>query len=98
MGDMSFVGPRPLSAYNKGSSTEMEKLWQRRISIKPGLVSLVDVKGRNLVSWEQRFEYDIWYIDHQSFWLDIKILFLGFFAVLSRKGVYGEGGMNRPNT
>ncbi|MDP3882995.1 MAG: sugar transferase [Candidatus Staskawiczbacteria bacterium] len=96
-GDMSLVGPRPLSAYNAGSTAEMKKMWQKRISVKPGLVSLVDMKGRNLVPWEKRFEYDSWYVDHQSLWLDLKILVLGFFAVLSRKGVYGEGGANKPN-
>lgn len=96
-GDISFVGPRPLSLYNKGDSPEMERLWQKRISVKPGLVSLVDMKGRNLLPWEKRFEYDMWYIDHQSFCLDLKILVVGFFAVLSRKGVYGEGGINKPN-
>ena len=97
LGDMALVGPRPLSAYNKGNTPEMEALWQKRILIKPGLVSLVDIKGRNLVPWEKRFEYDAWYIDHQSLWLDAKILVLGFLAVLSRKGVYGEGGTNKTN-
>lgn len=96
-GDMSLVGPRPLSAYNSGSTPEMKKLWQKRISIKPGLVSIVDIKGRNLVPWPKRFEYDAWYVDNWSLWLDLKILVLGFFAVLSRKGVYGHEGMNKPN-
>lgn len=96
-GEMAFVGPRPLSIYNKGSTPEMEKLWQKRISVKPGLISIVDMKGRNLVPWEKRFEYDAWYIDHQSFRLDMKILIVGFFHVLSRKGVYGEEGVNKPN-
>jgi len=97
IGDMSLVGPRPLSSYNSGSTEEMKKMWQKRISVKPGLVSMVDVKGRNLVPWEKRFEYDVWYIDNWSFWLDLKILILGFFAVLSRRGVYGHDGMNKPN-
>ena len=97
-GDMSLVGPRPLSAYNSGNTPEMKKMWQKRISVKPGLVSLVDMKGRNLVPWEKRFEYDLWYIDNQSFWLDLKILVLGFFSVISRKGVYGKEGINKPNS
>ncbi|OGZ64156.1 MAG: hypothetical protein A3A98_04215 [Candidatus Staskawiczbacteria bacterium RIFCSPLOWO2_01_FULL_40_39] len=88
-GDMSFVGPRPMPSY-EGEDKNMKALWQKRISVVPGLVSLVDIKGRNLVSWEKRFEYDAWYADHQSFWLDMKILILGFFAVLSRRGVYGK--------
>ena len=90
-GDMSLVGPRPMPEY-EGKNEKMKKLWQKRTSIKPGLVSLVDIKGRALVPWEKRFEYDAWYVDNWSFWLDFKILILGFFAVLSRKGVYGEGG------
>ena len=97
-GDMSLVGPRPLSAYNSGNTPEMKKMWQKRISVKPGLVSLVDMKGRNLVPWEKRFEYDLWYIDNQSFWLDLKILVLGFYSVISRKGVYGKEGINKPNS
>lgn len=94
-GDMSLVGPRPLPLY-EGQDENLKKLWQKRISIKPGLVSLVDIRGRNLVPWEKRFEYDAWYADNQSLWLDLKILILGFFAVLSRKGVYGESGVNHP--
>ena len=93
--DISLVGPRPLPPYS-GNDSKMKELWQKRISVKPGLVSLVDIKGRNLVPWEKRFEYDNWYIDNWSLWLDVKILFLGFLAVASRKGVYGEGGINKP--
>lgn len=89
-GDMSLVGPRPMPEYD-GKDEKMKKLWQKRISIKPGLISLVDIKGRALIPWEKRFEYDAWYINSWSLWLDFKILILGFFAVLSRKGVYGEG-------
>lgn len=96
-GDMTLVGPRPLSAYNSGITPEMKKMWQKRISVRPGLVSIVDIKGRNLVPWQKRFEYDAWYIDSWTLWLDLKILILGFFAVLSRKGVYGEDGVNKPN-
>lgn len=94
-GNMTLVGPRPWIAYT-GNDEKMKKMWEKRISVKPGLVSWVDVKGRNLVPWEKRFEYDEWYIDNWSLWLDLKILVLGFFAVLSRKGVYGENGVN-PN-
>lgn len=94
-GDMSLIGPRPLPPY-QGQNSEFKKLWEKRISIKPGLVSIVDIKGRNLVSWEKRLEYDSWYIDHLCLWLDFKILVLGVFAVLSRKGVYGEDGENKP--
>ncbi|MEK7658887.1 MAG: sugar transferase [Patescibacteria group bacterium] len=90
-GDMSLVGPRPMPEY-KGENEKLKKLWQKRLLRKPGLVSLVDIKGRALVPWEKRFEYDNWYIDNWSLRLDFKILILGFFVVLSRKGVYGEQG------
>lgn len=92
-GEMSFVGPRPWIAYT-GHDEEMKKLWRKRISVKPGLISLVDMRGRNLLPWAKRLEYDSWYIDNCSLWLDLKILFFGFFAVLSRHGVYGENGIN----
>lgn len=94
-GDMSLVGPRPLPDY-EGNNEKIRVLWKKRITVKPGLVSIVDAKGRNLVPWEKRFEYDAWYIDHKSLWLDFKILVLVFFAVLSRRGVYGESGINKP--
>ena len=94
-GEMSLVGPRPLPPYQSKDET-LNKLWQKRTSIKPGLVGLVDIKGRSFVPWEKRLEYDSWYIDNWSLWLDLKILVIGFFVVLSRKGVYGEGGVNKP--
>lgn len=94
-GDMSLVGPRPLPPY-QAQDKKLKDLWNKRLSIKPGLISIVDIKGRNLVSWQKRLEYDAWYVDNASFWLDLKILVLGFFVVLSRKGVYGEGGENKP--
>jgi len=94
-GDMGLVGPRPLPRYPNQDSF-LNELWKKRLLVKPGLVCLVDIKGRGLVSWEKRLEYDAWYVDNQSLWLDFKILFIGFFAVLSRKGVYGKDGINLP--
>ncbi len=94
-GEMSLVGPRPLPKYSNQDEF-LNELWQKRLSIKPGLICLVDIKGRGSVSWEKRLEYDIWYIDNQSLWIDLKILFFGFFAVLSQKGVYGKDGVNLP--
>ena len=93
-GDMGLVGPRPWPQYHF-KDEKMKRLWQKRISVKPGLICLVDIKGRALVSWEKRLEYDAWYVDNWSLWLDLKILVLGFFAVLSRKGVYGKDGINK---
>jgi len=94
-GEMSLVGPRPLPKYNNHGSF-LDELWQKRLLVKPGLVCLVDIKGRGLVPWKERLEYDKWYVDNWSLWLDFKILVLGFFAVLSREGIYGEDGMNKP--
>lgn len=94
-GEMSLVGPRPLPKYPNQDSF-FNELWQKRLSIKPGLICLVDIRGRGFASWEKRLEYDAWYVDNWSLRLDFKILFLGFFAVLSRKGVYGKDGINLP--
>lgn len=92
-GDMSLVGPRPLPKY-KNQDSFTNGAWKKRLLVKPGLICLVDMKGRALVSWEKRLEYDAWYVDNWSLWLDLKIFIFGFFAVLSRRGVYGEGGFN----
>ena len=84
MGDMSLVGPRPLlieylPLYDKNQA--------RRHEVKPGITGWAQVNGRNSITWEEKFELDIWYVDNQSFMLDIKILFLTIKAVLSSKGV-----------
>lgn len=84
-GEMSLVGPRPLPQYQVEKYNDFQK---KKLSVKPGMVSLVDVKGRNLVPLDKRLEYDIWYIENWSLLLDLKILFLTPFIILSRKGVY----------
>ncbi|MDO8530242.1 MAG: sugar transferase [bacterium] len=94
-GEMSLVGPRPLPKYPQEDAFSKE-LWQKRLSVKPGLICLVDIKGRALVPWEKRLQYDAWYADNWSLWLDLNILVVGFFTVLSRKGVYGKDGTNKP--
>lgn len=86
-GEMSLVGPRPLPEYHVKKYNDFQR---KILLVKPGMVSLVDIKGRALVSWEKRFEYDIWYIEHWSLLLDLKILFLTPKIILSRKGVYGK--------
>ncbi len=83
-GDMSLVGPRPLlmeylPLYNKNQ--------KRRHEVKPGITGLAQVNGRNAISWEAKFDFDIWYVDNQTFWLDIKILFLTVITVLSANNV-----------
>jgi sugar transferase EpsL len=83
-GDMSLVGPRPLMVeYLPFYSKEQA----RRHEVKPGITGWAQVNGRNAISWEDRFRLDVWYVDHQSFWLDIKILLLTVLQVLQRKGV-----------
>jgi len=87
-GDMSFVGPRPLLVqYLPRYNAEQA----RRHEVKPGLTGWAQVNGRNAISWEDKFKLDVWYVDHQSFWLDIKILFMTLMVVLKRSGISAEG-------
>lgn len=87
-GDMSLVGPRPLlveylSLYNQDQ--------ERRHAVKPGISGWAQVNGRNTLSWEAKFEHDVWYVDHQSFSLDMKILFLTAKKVVISEGISSEG-------
>ena len=83
-GDMSFVGPRPLLIeYLKLYNNQQRK----RHSVKPGITGLAQVNGRNAIGWEDKFKYDIRYVENQSFWLDIKILWLTFLKVLKRSDI-----------
>ena len=83
-GDMSFVGPRPLLVEYLPLYNEKQK---RRHDVKPGITGWAQVNGRNAISWEQKFDYDVWYVDNQSFWLDIKILWLTFLKVVKRSDI-----------
>ena len=87
-GDMSLVGPRPLlveylTLYSKKQS--------RRHEVKPGITGWAQINGRNAISWDEKFELDVWYVDNQSLWLDIKILWLTVKKVLKRDGVNKKG-------
>lgn len=87
-GDMSLVGPRPLlmeylSLYNSEQ--------YRRHEVRPGVTGWAQVNGRNAISWEEKFKLDVWYVNNQSFWLDIKILWLTVKKVLVRDGISAEG-------
>lgn len=87
-GDMSLVGPRPLLLeYLPLYSKEQ----RRRHEVRPGLTGLAQVNGRNAISWEEKFKLDVWYVDNQSFLLDLKILVLTVKKVLVRDGISGEG-------
>lgn len=87
-GDMSLVGPRPLLVqYLPLYSPEQA----RRHNVRPGITGWAQVNGRNAISWEQKFKLDVWYVDNQSFSLDIKILFLTVKKVLVRDGITGHG-------
>ena len=83
-GEMSFVGPRPLLIEYLDLYNDKQK---RRHNIKPGITGWAQVNGRNAISWEQKFDYDVWYVDNQSFWLDMKILWMTFMKVVKRSDI-----------
>jgi lipopolysaccharide/colanic/teichoic acid biosynthesis glycosyltransferase len=83
-GKMSLVGPRPLLVEYLGRYTS-EQL--RRHEVPPGLTGWCQVNGRNALTWEQKFSLDVWYVEHRSFWFDVKILFLTVGQVLARRGI-----------
>lgn len=91
-GEMSLVGPRPtlIEQVNRYS-----KEHKRRLEMKPGITGWALVNGRNILSWPEKIELDIWYIDHWSLWLDLKILFKTVWVVIfTREGLYGKDGVN----
>lgn len=83
-GDMSFVGPRPLLVKYLPLYNERQR---RRHDVRPGFTGLAQVNGRNSISWEEKFEWDVEYVDRISFWLDLKIIFKTIGVVLKRSGV-----------
>ncbi len=88
IGDMSLVGPRPLLIQYLQLYDKKQK---RRHEVKPGITGWAQVNGRNAITWEQKFEYDVWYVDNLSFLLDMKILFLTLKKVLIREGINQAG-------
>ncbi len=83
-GEMSFVGPRPLlPKYLPLYSTEQAK----RHNVRPGITGLAQVNGRNAISWEEKFRYDVYYVDHISFFLDLKVLWFTVMKVIKREGI-----------
>ena len=87
-GDMSLVGPRPLLVqYLPLYSNEQA----RRHDVRPGITGWAQINGRNAISWEEKFELDVWYVDNRSLWLDIKILFLTVKKVFVKEGISADG-------
>ncbi|MED1017704.1 sugar transferase [Bacillus atrophaeus] len=84
-GDLSLVGPRPLLMEYLPLYTNKQS---RRHEVKPGITGWAQVNGRNAISWEKKFELDVWYVDHRSFFLDLKILFLTVRKVLISEGIH----------
>ncbi|HXK02684.1 MAG TPA: sugar transferase, partial [Verrucomicrobiae bacterium] len=92
-GDMSLVGPRPLlpeylPRYNSHQ--------RRRHEVKPGITGWAQIHGRNTLAWERKFDLDVWYVDHRSLWLDIKILWLTVLKVIRREGISQNGHATMP--
>ena len=92
-GDMSLVGPRPLLVQYLPRYSARQR---RRHEVKPGVTGLAQVMGRNALSWEEKFEWDVRYVETRSFWLDLKILVLTIKAVFSRKGISAQGDATMP--
>jgi lipopolysaccharide/colanic/teichoic acid biosynthesis glycosyltransferase len=86
-GDMSLIGPRPLLVSYLPLYNETQK---RRHEIRPGITGWAQVNGRNAISWEQKFIYDVWYVDNCSLLLDVQIIFLTIFKVFRREGINAE--------
>lgn len=87
-GDMSLIGPRPLLPEYLPLYNEVQK---RRHEVRPGITGWAQVNGRNAISWEKKFEYDVWYVEHLSFLLDIKIIFLTLKKVFVSEGINMQG-------
>lgn len=83
-GDMALIGPRPLLVQYLPLYSQEQS---RRHNVRPGITGWAQVNGRNAISWTKKFELDVWYVEHCSFWLDLKIIYLTMMKVLKREGV-----------
>ena len=92
-GDMSLVGPRPLLMEYLPLYTKEQA---KRHNVKPGITGYAQVNGRNAISWEQKFELDTWYVENQSFWLDIHILFKTVLKVVNKDDINAVGDATMP--
>lgn len=92
-GELSFVGPRPLLVEYLELYSEEQK---RRHEVTPGISGWAQVKGRNSITWEEKFKLDVWYVDNWSLWLDVKILFLTVHKVIKRDGISSSDSVTMP--
>jgi sugar transferase EpsL len=92
-GEMSLVGPRPLLVEYLPLYSEKQS---RRHEVKPGITGWAQVNGRNAINWDEKFDLDVWYVDNQSVWLDIKILFLTIKKVIMRDGISAKDDATMP--
>ena len=92
-GDMSLVGPRPLLLEYVPLYNEKQR---KRLTVKPGITGWAQIKGRNAISWEEKFELDVWYVENRTLWLDLKILWLTFWKVIRREGISAQGEATMP--
>jgi len=92
-GDLSLVGPRPLLVeYLPLYSEEQAK----RHNVLPGITGWAQINGRNAISWNDKFKYDVWYVENKSFWLDLKILFITLKKVITKEGVSADNHVTMP--
>lgn len=92
-GDMSLVGPRPLLLEYVPLYDATQR---RRLDVKPGITGWAQINGRNAISWEEKFALDVWYVDHRTLWLDIKILLLTAWKIAKREGISAPGEATMP--
>ena len=92
-GDMSIVGPRPLLVEYLPLYSETQS---RRHQVRPGITGWAQVNGRNKISWDEKFDLDVWYVDNQSIWLDVKILLITVKKILVRDGITAQGDATMP--
>ena len=92
-GDMSLVGPRPLLIEYLDLYTPEQA---RRHDVRPGITGWAQVNGRNTLGWEERFQLDVWYVDHRSFWLDLRIILMTLSKVIAREGISAAGEATMP--
>ncbi|MDF1879143.1 sugar transferase [Sulfurimonas sp. SAG-AH-194-C20] len=90
-GEMSFVGPRPLLVEYLPLYNETQR---KRHNVKPGITGWAQVNGRNAISWKEKFDYDVWYVENQSFFLDMQILWMTFLKVIKRSGISSSSNVS----